>query len=29
VEQAGSITCVGLDSYHRTTRIGRLPYAKP
>ena len=29
VEQVGSITCVGLDSYHRTTRIGRLPYAKP
>lgn len=29
VEQAGSITCVGLDSYHRTTRIARLPYAKP
>jgi len=29
VEKAGSITCVGLDSYHRTTKIARLAYAKP
>lgn len=29
LEQAGSIACVGLDSYHKTTRIARLAYAKP
>ena len=29
IEQAGSITCSGLDSYHRTQKIARLPYAKP
>lgn len=29
LEKAGSITSSGLDSYHRTTRIGRLTYPKP
>ncbi len=29
VEKAGTITCVGLDSYHSTTKIARLAYAKP
>lgn len=29
IEQAGSITCSGLDSYHRTQKIARLSYAKP
>jgi flavin reductase (DIM6/NTAB) family NADH-FMN oxidoreductase RutF len=29
IEKAGTITCSGLDSYHRTTRIAQLPYAKP
>jgi flavin reductase (DIM6/NTAB) family NADH-FMN oxidoreductase RutF len=29
IEKAGSITCSGLDSYHTTTRIARLNYAKP
>lgn len=29
LEAAGTITCSGLDSYHRTERIGRLTYAKP
>ena len=29
IEQAGSLTVSGLDSYHRTERIERLPYAKP
>ncbi len=29
IEKAGTITCSGLDSYHVTTRLGRLPYAKP
>jgi len=28
LEQAGSITCSGLDSYHTTTRMARLSYAK-
>jgi flavin reductase (DIM6/NTAB) family NADH-FMN oxidoreductase RutF len=28
LEKAGTITCAGLDSYHRTERIGRLEYAK-
>jgi flavin reductase (DIM6/NTAB) family NADH-FMN oxidoreductase RutF len=27
--KAGSITCAGLDSYHRTELISRLTYAKP
>ena len=29
LEAAGSITVAGLDSYHRTQKIGRLSYAKP
>ena len=29
LEKAGTITCSGLDSYHKTTRIDRLSYAKP
>ena len=29
IEKAASITCSGLDSYHTTTRISRLSYAKP
>jgi flavin reductase (DIM6/NTAB) family NADH-FMN oxidoreductase RutF len=29
IEKAGTITCQGLDSYHTTTRIARLSYAKP
>lgn len=29
IEKAESITCSGLDSYHRTQRIARLSYAKP
>jgi flavin reductase (DIM6/NTAB) family NADH-FMN oxidoreductase RutF len=29
IEKAGTITCSGLDSYHRTERIVQLPYAKP
>lgn len=29
IEKAGSITCSGLDSYHKTNRIDRLSYAKP
>lgn len=29
LEKANSITCTGLDSYHKTTRIDRLSYAKP
>jgi hypothetical protein len=28
LEKAGTITCAGLDSYHKTERIGRLSYAK-
>ena len=28
LEKAGTITCAGLDSYHRTERISRLTYAK-
>lgn len=28
LEQTGSLTVSGLDSYHRTERIDRLPYAK-
>lgn len=27
--KAGTITCSGLDAYHKTTEIKRLPYAKP
>lgn len=29
IEMAGTISCSGLDSYHKTQRIERLPYAKP
>jgi flavin reductase (DIM6/NTAB) family NADH-FMN oxidoreductase RutF len=29
IEKAESITCSGLDSYHNTTRVSRLSYAKP
>jgi flavin reductase (DIM6/NTAB) family NADH-FMN oxidoreductase RutF len=29
LEKAESITCSGLDSYHTTTKIKRLSYAKP
>jgi flavin reductase (DIM6/NTAB) family NADH-FMN oxidoreductase RutF len=29
LEAAGTITVSGLDSYHHTSKIGRLPYAKP
>jgi flavin reductase (DIM6/NTAB) family NADH-FMN oxidoreductase RutF len=29
IEKAESLTCSGLDSYHKTTQISRLSYAKP
>ena len=29
LEKAGSLTVSGLDSYHFTTQLQRLPYAKP
>jgi hypothetical protein len=29
IEKAASLTCSGLDSYHKTIRISRLSYAKP
>jgi flavin reductase (DIM6/NTAB) family NADH-FMN oxidoreductase RutF len=29
LEKANTLTCSGLDSYHKTTRIDRLSYAKP
>jgi len=29
LEQAGTLTCSGLDSYHRTQRLARLSYPKP
>jgi flavin reductase (DIM6/NTAB) family NADH-FMN oxidoreductase RutF len=29
LEKANSITCSGLDSYHKTQRLDRLSYAKP
>jgi flavin reductase (DIM6/NTAB) family NADH-FMN oxidoreductase RutF len=29
LEKAGTIACSGLDSYHTTSRLARLPYAKP
>lgn len=29
LKKLGSITCSGLDSYHTTQLLGRLPYAKP
>ncbi len=28
IEQAGSLAVIGLDSYHSTHRLARLPYAK-
>lgn len=29
IEEAGTVTTSGLDSYHTTSRIERLPYARP
>jgi flavin reductase (DIM6/NTAB) family NADH-FMN oxidoreductase RutF len=29
IEKCNSITCSGLDSYHKTTKLDRLSYAKP
>jgi flavin reductase (DIM6/NTAB) family NADH-FMN oxidoreductase RutF len=29
LEKANTITCSGLDSYHKTTKLDRLSYAKP
>lgn len=29
LEEAGTLTCSGLDSYHRTRRLARLSYPKP
>lgn len=29
IEKANSITCSGLDSYHKTMQLDRLSYAKP
>ncbi len=29
IEQAGTVSCTGLDSYHTTRRLQRLTYAKP
>ena len=29
IEKASSITCSGLDSYHKTIQLDRLSYAKP
>lgn len=29
IEKANSITCSGLDSYHKTQHLSRLSYAKP
>jgi flavin reductase (DIM6/NTAB) family NADH-FMN oxidoreductase RutF len=29
IEKAQTITCSGLDSYHKTERLSRLSYAKP
>ncbi len=29
IEKAGTITCSGLDSYHKTLQLDRLSYAKP
>ena len=28
LESAGTLTCIGLDSYHTTNKISRLSYAK-
>jgi flavin reductase (DIM6/NTAB) family NADH-FMN oxidoreductase RutF len=29
LEKAGTITCSGLDTYHKTQKLARLAYAKP
>ncbi len=29
IEKANTVTCSGLDSYHKTIRLDRLSYAKP
>ena len=29
IEKANTITCSGLDSYHKTVKLDRLSYAKP
>jgi hypothetical protein len=29
LEKAESLTCSGLDSYHKTIQLDRLSYAKP
>jgi len=29
LEKAGTVTCSGLDSYHKTMQLDRLSYAKP
>ncbi len=29
IEKANTLTCSGLDSYHKTVRLDRLSYAKP
>jgi flavin reductase (DIM6/NTAB) family NADH-FMN oxidoreductase RutF len=29
IEKANSITCSGLDSYHKTVQLDRFSYAKP
>ncbi len=29
LESAGTLTCSGLDSYHKTQKLSRLTYAKP
>jgi flavin reductase (DIM6/NTAB) family NADH-FMN oxidoreductase RutF len=29
IEKANSVTCSGLDSYHKTIKLDRLSYAKP
>lgn len=29
LEKAQTITCIGLDSYYKTTKLARLSYAKP
>jgi len=29
IEAAGTITCSGLDGYHKTQKLARLSYAKP
>ena len=29
IEQANTLTCSGLDSYHKTVQLDRLSYAKP